>query len=502
MNSLTRIMSYDKTKIKNQENCNCKECVSTENAELENQTIEYPKLSEEEIEQIINEKYSDKDEKTKTFIRKALRKHGDRYDYSNVKYINNHSKVIIICSKHGEFSQIPSNHLQYKGCSECGGNKKLTTKEFIIKANEVHKFAKYDYSKVKYINATTKITIICLNHDKPYEFSQLPHDHLNGIGCPKCKSEKLAELNKLTIEEFIEKANKIHGLGTYDYSKVNYINNHTDVIIICSIHGEFLQNPSNHLQGKGCPLCSWKKLSESRALTFEEFIEKANKIHKDEIYDYSKVKYVNAQTKVMIICLNHNEPDELLQTPVNHLRGGGCPLCGIKKRAEHRKLTINKFIERANKIHGVGKYDYSESSYIDIKTPIKIICSKEGHGAFFQTPDNHLQGKRCPHCVETLGETKVRIFLTNNNIKFEREKHFDDCRNKLPLPFDFYLPQYNLCIEFDGEGHFKKINWSGRMTEEQMEENLKLNQFRDQIKNDYCKEKGINLIKINYIDKN
>ena len=81
MNLLNRMMSYDKTKNENQKSCNCKEYVSAENVELENQIIEYPKLSEEEIEQIISERYSDKDEKTKTFIRKALRKHGDRYDW-------------------------------------------------------------------------------------------------------------------------------------------------------------------------------------------------------------------------------------------------------------------------------------------------------------------------------------------------------------------------------------------------------------------------------------
>ena len=103
MNSLTRIMSYDKTKIKNQENCNCEECVSVKT--VENQTFEYPKLSDEEIEQIIFERYSDKDEKTKTFIRKALRKHGDRYDYYRTRYIKATEKVEIECriKNHGIF---------------------------------------------------------------------------------------------------------------------------------------------------------------------------------------------------------------------------------------------------------------------------------------------------------------------------------------------------------------------------------------------------------------
>ena len=101
MNLTNRIMSYDKTKNENQEKCNCEECVSVETPKSENQTVEYPKLSEEEIERIISERYSDKDGKTKTFIRKALRKHGDRYDYSNVVYMKSDVDVEIICRVKG-----------------------------------------------------------------------------------------------------------------------------------------------------------------------------------------------------------------------------------------------------------------------------------------------------------------------------------------------------------------------------------------------------------------
>ena len=134
MNLMNRMMSYDKTKI-NQENCNCRECVSSENVELKNQTVEYQKLSEEEIEQIINERYDCKDEKTKTFIRKALRKHGDRYDYSNVIYVKSKEEVEIICKVEGHkpFPQTPNHHLCGQGCNMCYGKIKLTKEEFIKK---------------------------------------------------------------------------------------------------------------------------------------------------------------------------------------------------------------------------------------------------------------------------------------------------------------------------------------------------------------------------------
>jgi hypothetical protein len=202
MNSLTRIMSYDKTKS-NQENSNCKECVS-ENVKSENQSVEYPKLSKEEIEQIISERYLDKDEKTKTFIRKALRKHGDRYDYFNVVYIKSDVDVEIICRVEGHkpFSQKPNKHLYGQGCRVCGIEKRankqrITKEEFIEKANETHGFGRYDYSKIKYVNNCTKVIIICNNHNKPYEFPQTPSNHLIGNGCPICGIKKMCRKSKI-----------------------------------------------------------------------------------------------------------------------------------------------------------------------------------------------------------------------------------------------------------------------------------------------------------------
>lgn len=108
---------------------------------------------------------------------------------------------------------------------------------------------------------------------------------------------------KITTEVFVEKAKKVHG-NTYDYSKVNYINAHTKICIICSEHGEFWQTPNNHLNGKGCPICGRKKVKEKQRDTYEEFVQKANKVHGDE-YDYSKVNYINSQSKVCIVCPIH-----------------------------------------------------------------------------------------------------------------------------------------------------------------------------------------------------
>ena len=184
---------------------------------------------------------------TKEFIEQARAVHGNKYDYSLVKYINNRTKVKIVCPEHGEFEQRPDAHTLLKqGCPMCSGNKNKTTKQFIKEAKKVHN-NKYDYSLVNYTNALDKITIICPEHGV---FKQSAHSHLCGTGCPKCKQNY-----KYTKNTFIEKAQAVHG-NKYDYSKVEYVNCKTKVKIVCPIHGEFEQLPDAHInKNEGCPKC-------------------------------------------------------------------------------------------------------------------------------------------------------------------------------------------------------------------------------------------------------
>jgi very-short-patch-repair endonuclease len=185
-------------------------------------------------------------DKTELFISKAIKIHKNRYDYSKVNYINAKTKVTIICSEHGDFQQTQSNHLCNYNCQKCAKNFQLETNSFIEKAKIIHN-DKYDYSKVNYINTNIQIIIICKQHG---EFTQIPDFHINRkCGCPKCSNNV-----KLDILEFIEKAEKIHG-NKYDYSKVEYNNNRNHIIIICKKHGEFSQIPFLHLLKHGCPSC-------------------------------------------------------------------------------------------------------------------------------------------------------------------------------------------------------------------------------------------------------
>ena len=202
---------------------------------------------------------------TNEFIEKAKNVHGDKYDYSKVEYKNAITKVCIICPKHGEFWQTPAEHLSGYGCKYCGGTNKLTIEQFIDKARKIHG-DKYDYSKVEYINNKTKVCIICPKHG---EFWQAPNYHLSGQGCKKCSDELNGLKKRKTKEQFIEEAQKIHG-KRYDYSKVEYLGNNKKVCIICPEHGEFWQTPYLHLKGNGCSKCSVSLLENELIEYFNE----------------------------------------------------------------------------------------------------------------------------------------------------------------------------------------------------------------------------------------
>jgi len=217
-----------------------------------------------------------------------------------------------------------------------------------------------------------------------------------------------------------------------------------------------------------------------------QFINMAKHIHGDK-YDYSLVKYTGVKNKIKIKCHIHGVFE---QTPDKHInRKHGCYECGLICKGEKRKSTTEIFIKKATKIHN-HKYIYNHVYYNKAKNKIKIVCKE--HGIFKQTPNDHLNGNGCPMCRESKGEIKIKYFLENNNIFYNSQHRFSDCKYKKPLSFDFYLSKYNICIEFDGIQHYKEIKqWDKR-------DNLHLRQIKDKIKNDYCTSKNIKLIRIKY----
>lgn len=404
---------------------------------------------------------------TEEYIKKTLLVHGDKYGYDQVEYVNTRSKIKIDCLIHGIFEQKPYHHLGGQGCHKCAGQNK-TTEEFIKEANIIHGNIYY-YSLSEFEKMKNKIKIICFKHGI---FYQRPSNHLIGQGCPKCDNK-----NK-TTEEFIKEAKKMHG-DKYDYQPTEYVHSKLKIKIICYIHGVFEQRPNNHLMGGGCPKC------DNKNVTLEEFINKAKLVHGDK-YDYSLTEYENSKSKIKIICCVHGIFE---LNPNSHLMGRGCPKCN--------KMYINteNFIKRANLIHN-NLYDYSSLIYINAITKVIIICKI--HGEFEQVSCEHLRGSGCPLCYESKGELIIRNLLDQNCIEYIRGKKFDNCRGtgniKRMLSFDFYLPKYNLLIEYDGEQHFKIVNyWGGK-------EGFKLRQINDEIKNVYAKNQNIKLLRIKYTE--
>ena len=338
-----------------------------------------------------------KSKTTEQFIEEARRIHDNKYDYSKVIYINNHTKVCIICPIHGEFWQTPHAHLHGQNCPECAKAKRL----------------------------------ISQNKDK--------------------------NIKKMTTEEFINRAILIYG-NKYDLSKVNYVDSKTKVCIIChetdtitnKEHGEFWISPYNFLHGVKCPKCSNKT-----RYTNEEFIDKLKSIYNNEI-DYSKVNYINTRTKVCLIChkkdITGKEHGEFWATPNNLLKGHvGCPKCNGKykyKPDEWREIMSIK--------HASDDYIYTKAFYHDAYSKVCIICKK--HGEFWQTPHKHALGEGCPKCKRSTLEANTENYLMSNKIPYiSQYKDIFPLNKSSKQSLDFYLPDQNIAIECQGEQHFHPL---------------------------------------------
>lgn len=288
---------------------------------------------------------------------------------------------------------------------------------------------------------------------------------------------------KLTKEEFIERSIQKHG-NKYNYSKVEYNGNNSKTCIICSKHGEFWQRAADHMLGRGCPSCGGVNKSNT-----SDFINKAKIIF--PFYDYSKVEYINSKVKVCIVCPEHGE---FWTTPNAILSGYGCRKCGC-----NILKTNEEFIKECSERHN-NKYDYTLCDYTGAHKKVKIIChekDKNGneHGIFEQLALNHLNGSGCPRCnsgKKSRMEENIGLKLGELNIIIKRQKTFPWLKFKKHMYLDFFLPEYNIGIEVQGDQHYLPIQRFGGI------EDYEIRKFRDKLKQKLCEEHGI---KIYYITK-
>lgn len=248
---------------------------------------------------------------------------------------------------------------------------------------------------------------------------------------------------KITTEDFIKMSCTIHG-DRYDYSKVVYKKSRENVVIICKEHGEFLRTPNDHLNGTGCNRCGYARRNVKLIQQCSEtFISRSMSKHGNR-YDYTKVVYTNAGTRVKILCPEHGEFE---QTPDAHLAGQGCPECGRKRGGESRFKTAKEtIIRRFREIHG-DTYEYDKVQYVGSDFNVTITC--KDHGDFEQTPSNHLGGKGCSKCGQN-GPSKPEIEVYEFIRKLSVDAQHSDRQLLGGKELDVYIPSKMIAVEFNG----------------------------------------------------
>ena len=320
-----------------------------------------------------------------------------------------------------------------------------------------------------YIDAKTKILHRCKVDG--HEWNPSPDSILSGRGCPKCRGRYLSRLMSRTHNEYIGEVSQINPnievLGTY-------VNSDTKILHRCKIDGYVWSVvPSSILKGVGCPMCAGKA-----PYTTESFKYVMKSLHPSiEVVG----EYVNNKTNIALRCKIDGHQWEA--TPHNVLRGSGCPKCGGRIPMSHGEYVsavalINKYIEVLG-------------TFINKCTAILHRCKKDGH-EWLVRPEHILNGHGCPACNSSIGERLVANYLEDYGILYKPQHKFDGCKNKKRLPFDFYLPSLNVCIEYDGIQHFQPVEaFGGQKAFEECQRN-------DAVKNRFCEVSQITLLRIRY----
>lgn len=340
---------------------------------------------------------------------------------------------------------------------------------------------KYDYSITEGVqNVLGKIIYICPTHGV---VEQIFSNHLQGKGCNKCANKRKGNYLKFTKETFLKKAKKEHkDLGDYDFSEleIDSRDENGKIEIVCKKHGKFKINPMYFIKGGGCPYCHGKITKND-----EEIRKELALLHPS--LDFSETNYSERDGKyrIKVICPKHGEQ---LVSYYNLKNGQGCYYCGRERAKKKNTITNEEFIARGKRIYG-NKYTYEhlDMNNRDENGRVLVTCSK--HGDFKSLPDFFYHGHACPKCQESRLEREIRIYLEENNIEYiyQCNKAYFNWLGLQTL--DFYLPQYNIAIECQGEQHFIPSAFGSKTI---MKENaLKRIQKRDALKLEKCTEHNI-----------
>lgn len=428
-------------------------------------------------------KYESTRKTKEDFIKDSIAVHGEgTFIYTKVIYINNKTPVTLICPLHGEFEQRPDHHLHGAGCPVCryiDCHQETLHKRYLEYVNHVQeKFGdKFEVIEESFNGRMKNADFICPYHGR---FTKNANAFMQSkYGCNECaKDNANHQLTTLkTTEQWKREAEIVHH-GKYVYTKSIYTGKDNELIITCPIHGDFKQIAKNHLRGYGCPKCSGMY-----NYTTEEWIEYARTKQPDADYIMDRVEYKACNEKVCMICPRHGE---LWIKPSDYLKGQGCYWCGVESSKQKRLRDKEDFVREANIIHK-NKYDYTNIDYKGMAYYIEPICPI--HGKFKVKAGNHIVlGHGCPECAPISKlEDETRNYLDEHNIKYEHKY------KALWLGLqhlDFYLPEYNIAIECQGEQHFKPSSFGGKRDKMECFEKILEN---DQKKRERCKDNNVKL---------
>lgn len=350
-------------------------------------------------------------------------------------------------------------------------SKKKTHEEYVLEVS----IKKPDIEVVgQYIDSRTPILHRCKKDG--HHWLAIPCNALRGHGCPLC----CANIKK-THEQYVCEVKEIN--PNVEVME-RYIDARTPIKHCCKIDGHLWNvAPYVILRGDGCPRCAGNVKKTTR-----EYIDELFKVnHNIEVLE----DYINATTPIAHKCKIDNHIWNA--APCNTLSGKGCPLCKFTLLSNTFKKLHHQYVKELF----VVNFDVEViDEYIDSKTPILHKCKIDGY-EWSVAPSNVLSGQGCPVCQESVGERRIRQWLDNHKISYKYQHKFSDCKDKKALPFDFYLPELNICIEYDGIQHFQAIDFAGR-GEEWALEHFKTTQYHDKIKNQYCTNNNIRLLRIPY----
>lgn len=393
------------------------------------------------------------------------------------KYNGAKIKILHKCLLHNiKWKIAPNNILQGQGCELCRREKIAdyhykTTEQYIKEINNINSYIEVVSS---YIDAKTPILHKCLLHN--IEWKTAPSNVLQGQGCELCGREKIRKKNNKTHEEYVS---EIRIINPNIIALDKYINVNTPILHKCLIDNyEWYTAPANILYNNGCPKCS-KRFRR----THDDYINEASIANPNiEVLE----KFNGMQIPILHKCKLHNVKWKVI--PENILNGHGCKKCGVKKIGDKNRKTHKEYVDELK----VTNKDIAViDTYVNSYTSILHKCLIDGY-EWYASPLNILSGCGCPQCQESYGERLIRQWLNKYNISYEFQKIFKDCRDVKPLPFDFYLSDYNMAIEYDGEQHYEPVEYFGG------QKSFEYTQRHDKIKNEYCENNNIKLLRIPY----